>query len=92
MSSIYRELKQRRKELMAQMEPNSIALLAAAPLHIRNNDSEYPYRQNSDFYYLTGFNEEDALLALIPGRKQGEVVLFCHGAVEEQIINLACFQ
>lgn len=72
-------MKIRRKELMAQMEPDSIALLASAPPHTRNNDAEYLYRQNSDFYYLTGFTEEQALLALIPGRKQGEVVLFCQG-------------
>ena len=72
-----REYQQRRKELMAQMEPNSIALIAAAPARTRSNDTEYYYRQNSDFYYLTGFDEQDALLALIPGRKQGEVVLFC---------------
>ncbi|MEQ8408258.1 MAG: Xaa-Pro aminopeptidase [Gammaproteobacteria bacterium] len=77
MSSQIREMKTRRKELMAQMEPNSIALLAAAPVKMRNADAEYPYRQSSDFYYLTGFAEADALLALIPGRKQGEVVLFC---------------
>lgn len=77
MSSKYREIKLRRKELMAQMESNSIALLASAPARIRNGDAEYLYRQNSDFHYLTGFPEENALLALIPGRKQGEVVLFC---------------
>ena len=77
MSSKYREMKRRRVELMAQMEPNSIALLASAPPHIRNGDAEYQYRQNSDFYYLTGFCEEHAFLALIPGRKQGEAVLFC---------------
>lgn len=77
MSSKYREMKLRRKELMAQMEPNSIALLASAPPRLRNNDAEYLYRQNSDFYYLTGFSEEHAFLALIPGRKQGECVLFC---------------
>jgi len=70
-------MKLRRKELMARMEPNSIALLAAAPPRVRNSDAEYLYRQNSDFHYLTGFTEEKALLALIPGRKQGEVVLFC---------------
>lgn len=62
---------------MAQMEPNSIALLASAPPSVRNGDAEYLYRQNSDFHYLTGFPEEGALLALIPGRKQGEAVLFC---------------
>ncbi|MEX0618101.1 MAG: Xaa-Pro aminopeptidase [Pseudohongiellaceae bacterium] len=72
-----REIRARRRELMAQMEPDSIALVAAADPKLRNNDAEYPYRQNSDFYYLTGFTEEDAMLALIPGRKQGEVVLFC---------------
>lgn len=77
MGSKYREIKLRRKKLMVQMEPNSIALLAAAPPRVRNSDAEYLYRQNSDFHYLTGFTEEKALLALIPGRKQGEVVLFC---------------
>ena len=77
MNSKFRDMKSRRKELMAQMEPNSIALLAAAPRRVRNNDAEYRYRQSSDFYYLTGFTEPDALLALIPGRKQGEAVLFC---------------
>jgi len=73
----YREMKRRRKELMAQMEPNSIAIVAAATPKTRNNDAEYPYRQSSDFYYLTGFVEQQAVLALMPGRKQGEVVLFC---------------
>ncbi len=77
MTSIYEEAARRRKELMLQMEPNSIALLSAAPQSTRSNDTEYPYRQNSDFYYLSGFVEHDALLALIPGREQGEVVLFC---------------
>lgn len=77
MPSHIREFSARRKELMAQMEPNSIALLAAAPPRIRNNDADYTYRQNSNFYYLTGFTEPHALLALIPGRKQGETVLFC---------------
>lgn len=77
MTSIYEEAARRRKELMQHMEPNSIALLSAAPEVTRSNDTEYPYRQNSDFYYLTGFTEHDAVLALIPGRSQGEVVLFC---------------
>lgn len=77
MGNKYREMKLRRKELMAQMEPNSIALLASAPSRLRNNDAEYLYRQNSDFYYLSGLTEEHAFIALIPGRKQGETVLFC---------------
>ncbi len=71
------EYARRRKALMAQMEPNSIAILAAAPVHIRNRDVEHVYRQDSDFQYLTGFPEPEAVLALIPGREHGEYVLFC---------------
>ena len=66
------------------MEPNSIGLVPSAPPSFRNNDAEYLYRQNSDFYYLTGFAEEHALLALIPGRKQGEVILFCQEKNKEK--------
>lgn len=77
MSSSSKEFKTRRKALMAQMEPNSIALLNAAPAHLRNADTAYPYRQSSDFFYLTGFAEAQALLVLVPGRKQGETILFC---------------
>jgi Xaa-Pro aminopeptidase len=77
MTNIYAEAARRRSELMQQMEPDSIALLCAASPSTRSNDTEYMYRQNSDFYYLSGFVEHDAVLALIPGRKQGEVVLFC---------------
>lgn len=76
-SNAWKEAAKRRRELMDQMEPNSIALLATAAPSTRSNDTEYPYRQNSDFYYLTGFVEENAVLALIPGREQGEVVMFC---------------
>ncbi len=71
------EYARRRKALMAQMEPNSIAILPAAPVHIRNRDVEHIYRQDSDFQYLTGFPEPEAVLALIPGRAHGEYVLFC---------------
>jgi len=59
------------------MGDNAIAILPSAKLLTRNNDAEFPFRQDSDFYYLTGFNEPDAVLALIPGREHGEAVLFC---------------
>lgn len=62
---------------MAHMEPNSIAILSSAETILRNGDSEYPYRQNSDLYYLTGFVEAKSVLVMIPGRKQGESMLFC---------------
>ena len=71
------EFAERRTELMGLMEPNSIAILPAAPVRARNRDVDYPYRQDSDFYYLTGFAEPEAVLALIPGREHGEYVLFC---------------
>ncbi len=71
------EYARRRKALMAEMEPNSIAILPAAPMYIRNRDVEHIYRQDSDFQYLSGFPEPEAVIALIPGREHGEYVLFC---------------
>lgn len=71
------EYAKRRRDLLNLMSENSIALLPAAPLQTRNRDVEHPFRQDSDFYYLTGFAEEGSVLALIPGREHGEVVLFC---------------
>ncbi|WP_150304634.1 Xaa-Pro aminopeptidase [Pseudomonas saliphila] len=71
------EYARRRKALMDQMEPNSIAVLPAAQVYIRNRDVEHNYRQDSDFQYLTGFPEPEAVAVLIPGREHGEYVLFC---------------
>ncbi|AUP76317.1 hypothetical protein CWS02_04665 [Enterobacter sp. EA-1] len=51
------EFLRRRQTLLAQMVPGSAALIFAAPEATRSADSEYPYRQNSDFWYFTGFNE-----------------------------------
>ena len=70
------EFARRRKALMAHMEPNSIAIVPAAPERTRSRDTEYHYRQNSDFLYLSGFEEPQAVLVLIPGRDHGEYVLF----------------
>ncbi|MBF7142265.1 MULTISPECIES: Xaa-Pro aminopeptidase [Pseudomonas] len=71
------EYARRRKALMAEMVPNSIAILPAAAVALRNRDVEHPYRQDSDFQYLSGFGEPEAVMALIPGREHGEYVLFC---------------
>jgi Xaa-Pro aminopeptidase len=54
-----------------------IAILPAAPTRVRNRDVEYAYRQDSDFHYLTGFPEPEAVAVLMPGREHGEYVLFC---------------
>lgn len=70
------EFARRRKQLMALMEPDSIAIVPAAPERTRSRDTEYHYRQDSDFLYLSGFEEPQAVLVLIPGREHGEYVLF----------------
>ncbi|MFO7992768.1 MAG: Xaa-Pro aminopeptidase [Marinobacter sp.] len=72
-----KEFNERRRRLMERMAPDSIAILPAAPERVRNRDVLHPFRQDSDFHYLTGFDEPDAVLVLIPGREHGESVLFC---------------
>lgn len=72
-----KEFAERRRRLMEQMAPDSIAILPSAPERTRNRDVLHPFRQDSDFQYLTGFGEPEAVLVLIPGREHGESVLFC---------------
>ncbi len=67
----------RRRDLMAMMQGNSIAVVAAAPEKIRSNDTHYPYKQCTNLSYLSGFPEPESVMLLIPGRQQGEVVFFC---------------
>ena len=72
------EYQQRRFQLMSKLDAKCACLLPGAKLRIRNRDAEYPFRQNSDFLYLTGFPEPDAVLLLLPdGNGGGESVLFC---------------
>jgi len=77
MSVTKKEYARRRTTLMGLMGVNSIAILPAAREKIRSRDTEYHFRQDSDFYYLTGFDEPDAVLVLLPERPHGEYVLFC---------------
>ncbi len=67
----------RRQRLLAQMEPNSIAILHAGFPPVRNRDVEHAHRPDSDFFYLTGFPEAHAIAVLLPNREHGEYVLFC---------------
>ena len=71
------EFARRRKTLMRMVGEDGIAILPSAPVRVRSRDVEYRYRQDSDFYYLTGFAEPDAVAVLAPGRENGEFVLFC---------------
>jgi len=67
----------RRKQLMRMAGEDAIMVLPAAPERIRSRDTHYPYRPDSDLWYLTGFAEPEAVLVLVPGRKHGESLLFC---------------
>jgi len=67
---------QRRAELLQHMQ-GGVAIIPTAPVRIRNRDVDYPYRPDSDFYYLTHFPEPDAVAVLVPGRPHGEYILFC---------------
>ena len=78
MPILKREFSRRRHNFMAQMEPNSIAIIASASPSIRNRDVEHPFRQDSDFYYLSGFAEPNSVLVLAPEREHGEFILFCN--------------
>ncbi|MCH8104767.1 MAG: Xaa-Pro aminopeptidase [Proteobacteria bacterium] len=78
------EFKRRRTQLMKMMGKGTIAILPSASQVTRNRDVDFPFRQDSDFLYLTGFDEPDSVMVLIPGRKHGEYILFCREKDPEQ--------
>jgi Xaa-Pro aminopeptidase len=69
----------RRARLCQQMAPGAVAIVATAPEVARNSDSDYPYRHDSYFYYLTGFTEPDSVLVLVAaqGSAPAQATLFC---------------
>ena len=72
-----KEFVRRRRQLMRMAGDDAILVLPAAPERIRSRDTHYPYRQDSDLWYLSGFPEPEAVLVLVPGRAHGEAILFC---------------
>jgi Xaa-Pro aminopeptidase len=70
------ELQHRRQQLLSHIKSDELIVLMAAPEYLRNGDVLYPYRQNSDFYYLTAFPESEAIALLIPDSKDGKFILF----------------
>ena len=72
-----KEFARRRRQLMRMAGDDAILVLPAAPERIRSRDTHYPYRQDSDLWYLSGFPEPEAVLVLVPGRAHGEAILFC---------------
>ncbi|GAA5525206.1 Xaa-Pro aminopeptidase [Microbulbifer aestuariivivens] len=71
------EYARRRAKLIASLPEGSLAIVPAAGEQLRSRDTFFPFRQDSDFLYLTGFGEPEALLVLAPGRSAGEEILFC---------------
>ena len=67
----------RQEALKQKLGPDSLAIVAAAPEARRNSDAFYRYRQDSDFYYLTGFNEPESVVVFAPGSAHGDTILFC---------------
>lgn len=62
---------------MRMIGRGGVGILPASPAKLRSRDVEYPYRPDSDFYYMTGFAEPEAIAVLAPGRPRGEYLLFC---------------
>src|SRR5690349_22704539 len=71
------EFARRRSAVMQRIGKEAVAIVPAASLTLRNRDVHHPFRQDSDFRYLTGFPEPDALAVLMPGGADGEFLLFC---------------
>jgi Xaa-Pro aminopeptidase len=81
------EYRQRRQRLVQQLENNSVVIIPAAREVLRNGDAHYRFRQNSDFYYLTGFDEPDAVLLLaVDDHRRFQYILFSHENTQEQLI------
>ncbi len=79
-----KELLKRRKTLMRMVGNDGVAIIPSAKSIPRNRDVHYTFRQDSDFLYLTGFNEPDALALLLPGHADGQYILFCRDRNPEQ--------
>ncbi|EGJ34181.1 MULTISPECIES: aminopeptidase P N-terminal domain-containing protein [Moorena] len=69
------EYKERREQLMSKIG-NGTAIFRSAPVAIMHNTVEYNFRQDSDFFYLTGFNEPEAVIVLAPHHEEHRFVLF----------------
>lgn len=80
------EFRKRRQQLLKTLGDGAIAIVPSAEEKTRNGDVRYPFRQDSDFWYLTGFPEPDAVLVLCHGCEAGEHILFCREADPKKMI------
>src|SRR6202043_1829454 len=68
--------RKRREQFTRSIGEGAVAILPSAPVSVRSNDVEFVYRQDSDFYYLTGFAEPEAVALFAPGHPDGEFIMF----------------
>jgi len=71
-----KEYSKRRKTLVSKLKKNSVSVVLSAEAKTRSNDTEYPYRQNSNFYYLTGFKEDNSALVILKKKNSYKTFLF----------------
>ena len=72
-----------RREVLSRRLKDGVAIVPTAPERMRNRDSDYPYRFDSYFYYLTGFGEPESVFVLVGG-KNPRAILFCRGKNPER--------
>lgn len=72
------EYKKRRDRLASKLSKNSVAAVFSAEYKTRSNDTKYPFRQNSSFYYLSGFLEDNSCLLFVKHKKDVKTILFVH--------------
>src|SRR5262245_11951661 len=70
------DLHQRRVSFMERLDPESMLILWSAPERVYSNDVDYEYRQDSNFYYLTGIDQPESILVLMPGNRNQKEILF----------------
>ena len=79
------EYRHRREQFMSKIG-NGTAIVSSAPMAVMHNDVEYVYRQDSDFYYLTGFNEPNAVAVIAPHHDEHKFILFVQPKEREKEI------
>src|SRR6184192_1241955 len=80
-------LKPQLTEFMRRMNPKSVAIIPAAREAVRSHDTNYRYRQNSDFFYLTGFEEPEAIAVITPSRDKKFTLFVRPRDLEQEIWN-----
>ncbi len=75
--AIYTQRRNRVAKSILEKSGGGILIIDTAAEKYRNRDSDFPYRHDSDFYYLTGFNEPGATLVMIVNSNKTETILFC---------------